>query len=199
MGRGWRLQWQERFSDDLHVSLTLKILYAKKTCILKCRLFYVVCWIFLQNFQTYFLAYRQIVWTLIRLLLDPHCLQKWLLKSQADDKADGNCCDWQIMGYSTQYCIYPKRTGKDSPQQTVWNQIKCQRSLIGSTLCFLRTICYSSGLFATHPATFLTSCLLSWTPTPFSNGGFSKRSEILSLSIIRPFSDDRQKLLRHRC
>ena len=23
----------------------------------------------------------------------PHCLQKWFLKSQADDKADDNCCD----------------------------------------------------------------------------------------------------------
>ena len=38
-------------------------------------------------------AYRQTVWTLIRLLLEeqsdlgPHCLQKWLLKSQAEDKA----------------------------------------------------------------------------------------------------------------
>ena len=37
-------------------------------------------------------AYRQTVWTLIRLLLKeqsdlgPHCLQKWLLKSQADTK-----------------------------------------------------------------------------------------------------------------
>ena len=68
-------------------------------------------------------AYRQTVWTRIRLLLEeqsdlgPHCLQKWLLKSQADDteeqsdlglhclqklllksqaddKADDNCCDW---------------------------------------------------------------------------------------------------------
>ena len=49
-------------------------------------------------------AYRQIVWTKIRLLLEeqsdlgPHCLQKWLLKSQADDKADDNCCDWQFKG-----------------------------------------------------------------------------------------------------
>ena len=23
-------------------------------------------------------------------------VQKWLLKSQADDKADDNCCDWQF-------------------------------------------------------------------------------------------------------
>ena len=26
------------------------------------------------------------------------CLQKWLLKSQADDKADDNCCDWRFKG-----------------------------------------------------------------------------------------------------
>ena len=46
-------------------------------------------------------AYRQTVWTLIRLLqsdLGPHCLQKGLLKSQADDKADDNCCDWRFKG-----------------------------------------------------------------------------------------------------
>ena len=30
--------------------------------------------------------------------LGPHCLQKWLLKSQADDKADDKCCDWQFKG-----------------------------------------------------------------------------------------------------
>ena len=28
--------------------------------------------------------------------LGPQCLQKRLLKSQADDKADDNCCDWQF-------------------------------------------------------------------------------------------------------
>ena len=65
---------------------------------------YVVCWIFLQTFQTYFFACRQTVWTQIRLLpeeqfdLGPNCLQKWHLKSQADDKADDNCCDWQFKG-----------------------------------------------------------------------------------------------------
>ena len=64
---------------------------------------YVVCWIFLQTFQTCF-AYRQTVWTLIRLLLEeqsdlgPHRLQKWLLKSQTDDKAGANCCDCQFKG-----------------------------------------------------------------------------------------------------
>ena len=30
--------------------------------------------------------------------LGPHCLQKWLLKSQADDKADDNCCDRRFKG-----------------------------------------------------------------------------------------------------
>ena len=30
--------------------------------------------------------------------LGPNCLQKWLLKSQADDRADNNCCDWQFKG-----------------------------------------------------------------------------------------------------
>ena len=53
-------------------------------------------------------AYRQTVWTLIRLLLEeqsdlgPYCLSKWVLKSQADDKADDNCCDWQFKGFSTE-------------------------------------------------------------------------------------------------
>ena len=49
-------------------------------------------------------AYSQTVWTQIRLLLKeqsdlgPHCLQKWLLKSQADDKVDDNSCDWRFKG-----------------------------------------------------------------------------------------------------
>ena len=49
-------------------------------------------------------VYRQLVWTQIRLLLKeqsdlgPHYLQKWLLKSQAEDKADDNCCDWRFKG-----------------------------------------------------------------------------------------------------
>ena len=49
-------------------------------------------------------AYLQTVWPQIRLLLKeqsdlgPHCLQKWLLKSQADDKADDSCCDCQFKG-----------------------------------------------------------------------------------------------------
>ena len=28
----------------------------------------------------------------------PRCLQKWLLKPQADDKADDNSCDWHFKG-----------------------------------------------------------------------------------------------------
>ena len=45
-------------------------------------------------------AYRQTVWTQIRLQSDlgPHCLQKCLLKSQADVKADDSCCDWRFKG-----------------------------------------------------------------------------------------------------
>ena len=53
---------------------------------------YVVCWIFLQTFQTYFCILEE------QSDLGPRCLQKWLLKSQADDKADDNCCDWQFKG-----------------------------------------------------------------------------------------------------
>ena len=46
------------------------------------------------------------MWTLIRLLLEeqsdlgPHCLQKRLLKSQADDKADHDCCDRQFEDFT---------------------------------------------------------------------------------------------------
>ena len=71
---------------------------------------YVVCWIFLQTFQTYF-TYRQTVWTQIILLLEeqsdlgPHCLQKWLSKSQADVKADDSCrvnrYHWKRIMFST--------------------------------------------------------------------------------------------------
>ena len=58
----------------------------------------------LANFSKLFFAYRQTVWTQIRLLLKeqsdlgPHCLQKWLLKWQAEVKADDNCCDWRFKG-----------------------------------------------------------------------------------------------------
>ena len=58
---------------------------------------YVICWIFLQAFQTYFCIQANSV--------DPdqsdlgsHCLQKWLLKSQVEDKANDNCCDWRFKG-----------------------------------------------------------------------------------------------------
>ena len=64
---------------------------------------YVVYWIFLQTFQTYFCMQANSVDPDQMLLeeqsdLGPHCLQKWLLKSQADDKADDNCYDWQFKG-----------------------------------------------------------------------------------------------------
>ena len=60
---------------------------------------YVVCWIFLQTFQTYFFCLQaNNVDPDQQSDLGPHCLQKWLLKLQADDKADDNCCDWQFNG-----------------------------------------------------------------------------------------------------
>ena len=63
---------------------------------------YVVCWIFLQTFQTYFCiqansvdpdqtAPRGAVWSWSTLFA-----KKRLLKSQADD----NCCDWQFKGWT---------------------------------------------------------------------------------------------------
>ena len=66
---------------------------------------YVVCWIVLQPFfkpifcilansvdpdQT---APTGAVWSGVHTVC-----KKWLLKSQADDKADNNCCDWQFKG-----------------------------------------------------------------------------------------------------
>ena len=56
---------------------------------------YVVCWIFLQTFQTYICIQANSV---EQSDLGPHCLQKWPLKSQVDEKADDNCCDWQFKG-----------------------------------------------------------------------------------------------------
>ena len=64
---------------------------------------YVVCWIFLQTFQTYFCiqansvdpdqtAPRGAVWSGSTLFA------KITLKSQADDIADNICCDWQFKG-----------------------------------------------------------------------------------------------------
>ena len=52
---------------------------------------YVICWIFLQTIHIYFYIQANSV--------DPdQTLQKWLLKSQADDKGDYNYCDWQLKG-----------------------------------------------------------------------------------------------------
>ena len=63
---------------------------------------YVICWIFLQTFQTYFCIPANSV-NPDQILeeqsyLGPYCLQKLLSKSQADDKAENNCCDWQFKG-----------------------------------------------------------------------------------------------------
>ena len=47
---------------------------------------YVVCWIFLQTFQTYFCIQANSV------------DQSDLLKSEAEDKAGDNSCDWRFKG-----------------------------------------------------------------------------------------------------
>ena len=57
---------------------------------------YVVCRIFLQTFQTYFCMQANsvdpgLVW------VHTVCINDFL-KSQADDKADDNCCEWQFKG-----------------------------------------------------------------------------------------------------
>ena len=60
---------------------------------------YVVCWIFLQTFQTHFcIQANSVDPDQEQSDLGPCCLQKWLLKSQADDKADDNSCDWRFKG-----------------------------------------------------------------------------------------------------
>ena len=72
-------------------SLTLKAprKTASENVVCLCRLLNI-----LANFIKPIFAYKQTVWTQIRLLLkeqsdlSPHCLQKWLLKPQADNKAD---------------------------------------------------------------------------------------------------------------
>ena len=50
---------------------------------------YVVCWIFLQTFQTYFCIHANNVDPDQTAALGPHC---------SDNKADDNCCDWQFKG-----------------------------------------------------------------------------------------------------
>ena len=61
---------------------------------------YVICWIFLQTSQSYFCILANSVDQdqTAQSDLGPHCLQKWLLSSQAEDKADDNCCDWHFKG-----------------------------------------------------------------------------------------------------
>ena len=52
---------------------------------------YVVGWIILQTFQTFFcIQANSVDPDQTALLVD--------LKSQADDKADDNCCEWQFKG-----------------------------------------------------------------------------------------------------
>ena len=85
-------KWICKLTPEIRDILTLK---RQEKLHLKMSSVYVACWIFLLTSQSYFFAYRQTVWTQIRLLLKqsdlgPHSLQKWLLKSQPEDKADNN-------------------------------------------------------------------------------------------------------------
>ena len=75
-------------------------------------------------------AYRQTAWTLIRLLLKeqsdlgPQCLQKWLLKSQAGDKADDNSCDWHFIFLShesTHYLIHFEKNIPSNMVRVAWD------------------------------------------------------------------------------
>ena len=81
-------------------------------------------------------VYRQTVWSQIRLLLEgPHCLQKWLLKSQADDKADDNSCDWQFKGYGGVFDDELEIIFSSSVQKhMLWLII---RSALASNVCFV--------------------------------------------------------------
>ena len=85
------------------------------------------------------------MWTLIRLLLEeqsdlgPHCLQKRLLKSQADDKADDNCCDWQFKGL---------RWEKYLTENPFYLEL---HNLIFSSICILRNAATSRKLFFITP------------------------------------------------
>ena len=61
---------------------------------------YVICWIFLQTFQTCFCIQANSVnpdQTAPKAVWSGSTLQNDL-KSQADNKADDNCCDWQFKG-----------------------------------------------------------------------------------------------------
>ena len=62
---------------------------------------YVVCWIFLQTFQTYFCIQANSVdpdQTARGAVWSGSTLFAKILKWQADDKADNSCCDWQFKG-----------------------------------------------------------------------------------------------------
>ena len=78
-----------RIIKYMYTCLTLKMPRkpASENVVCLCRLLNI-----LANFSNLFLLLEE------QSDLDPHCLQKLLLKSQADDKADDNCCDWQFKG-----------------------------------------------------------------------------------------------------
>ena len=101
----WGWTWKSLIKTEKLIFVLLLTLKApRKTAseniVCLCRLLNI-----LANFSNLFLHTGKQCGPQIRLLLEeqsdlgPHCLQKWLLKSQADDKADDNCCDWRFKGY----------------------------------------------------------------------------------------------------
>ena len=93
------LEWKDQSENPkFHVKVQFKPLKRQENLHLKMSSVYGVCWIFLQTFQTYFCIPANSVDPEEQSGLGSHCLQKWLLKSQADDKADDNYCVWRLKG-----------------------------------------------------------------------------------------------------
>ena len=60
--------------------------------------------------------------------LGPHCLQNRLLKSQADDKAVDNCCDWHFKGFKI-VCRTLEMIDPDRSAHLLWAFTDCTFSL----------------------------------------------------------------------
>ena len=66
-------------------------------------------------------------------------LQKWLLKSQADDKADDNYCDWQFKQIKGYCSTDPDQTASEG---AVWSG----STLLAIPLIILRNDCMTSKI-----------------------------------------------------
>ena len=120
-------------------------------------------------------AYRQTVWTQIRLLLKeqsdlgPHCLQKWLLKSQAMTKqlhlkmsSVYVVCWIFLQTFQTYFCIQANSVDPDqtAPKGAVWS---------GSTLFAKMTFKITSNDKATASENVVCLCRLLNILANFSN------------------------------